>query len=732
MPQEKSDSIEITFTALETGIFKDSIGLGDTCLFYYTSEVNAKVGQPIIYVSDADFGAKTAGKPSTLPVSITNEGDYDLIITYYSGPNDSAFTIRELPVFDTDDPLVIKPGKYVEFYVDFNPKEEKQYRDSIKFESNAAGRDNVAVLLANGIKPGLEASPPYSWGRKRIHRDAFPAGPYPVESDVITLENTGTDNVVISDYEIISETHGEAFIFDGKSIKSLRIPAGESRHIDVKFFPKDLGVHELTIKYIDNAGSITRTRLSGYGVVPKYTADPAMFNSTIVGLEQSADTRMIKITNLGVNDWDYADTLNIFDVIPGAGVSDDWSVYGADGFKFDKPGMPVALLPGQSVDIKAGFLAPAAGSFSSEIQFETDAIDNIPAILEGDGAAKGFAAMDAYDSVCIGSQKVMFVNIENNGDVDLTINPLRFIEAIPEFSFVDPVAASRTHLLTKRSSPYSVGIIFDPRGEEGLKTVRLIVEDSASGDRDTSEIVGIGYRINRTVSVTPALQTVEIKEIAKNSIYLNPGRDMVEANITTLKISVSYNREFLQFLKESLRSGFIIDSLQTDRENGQFTFRLQSVDGKPLSGDGELANFEFSTYLPYGSTQISDIRVEVAPEYLCASFNSNNAKIALKSICANDLYRVVFSSDEFALYQPNPNPAGLSGTIIYFSVGFDVWADINIYNVNGKKVAGVVSGEYKAGLHRASVPADQLAPGVYYYTMTAGPFRSTRKLLIAK
>ncbi len=747
--QEESTPIEITFTALETGVFKDSIGIGDTCLFYNTSEASAIVGQPIIYVSDADLGDKTVNKPSSKPIYITNEGDYDLLITGYSGPYDNAFTIRDLPAFSIDNPLVISPGEDVEFYVDFRPNEEKRYSDTIKFENNAIVRDSIAVLSANGIKPGLEASPPYSWGRKRIHRDDFPAGPYPVdpESEAIKLENTGTENLVISDFVIISETNGNAFLFDGKPIDSfeisIMIPPGGFHSIDVEFFPKDLGLHELTIKYIDNAGSITHTRLSGFGVVPKYTISPAIFNTTIVGLEKSADKQTIRIANLGPDDWDYADTLNIIDIIPGDGVSGDWTAYGAKGFKFDKSNMPLPepfrILPGREYEFEAAFFAPDVGDFSSEILFETDAEGDVPAILNGDGAAKGFTATSAYDSVCIGNQKIVYITIENNGNVDLTLNPLRFEDPIREFSFADPGAASKSYPLKMRTS-YTVGIIFDPGSEAGLKTVRLIVEDSVSGDQYISEIAGKAYRINRTVSITPALQTIEIKQKARNSIYLNPGRDLEEADITNLKITVSFNNEFLQFAEGSLNKGpaagsFIIDNIQIDRNNGLFSFDLSSrlVTGEPLNGSGELASFEFFTYLPHGSTQISDISVEVESfGNTCANFTPNDARVALRNICANDIFRVAFSIDEFALHEPNPNPAGTSGANIYFSLGFDVWTEINIYNVSGELVSGIVAGEYSAGLHSAAVPANQLAPGVYYYTMAAGPFLATRKLVIAK
>jgi hypothetical protein len=64
------------------------------------------------------------------------------------------------------------------------------------------------------------------------------------------------------------------------------------------------------------------------------------------------------------------------------------------------------------------------------------------------------------------------------------------------------------------------------------------------------------------------------------------------------------------------------------------------------------------------------------------------------------------------------------------AVGSDV--DLSIYNVLGQKVATLVSGKQKAGLHTVEWDAGGLASGVYYYRLVAGEYVDCKKLVLMK
>lgn len=78
---------------------------------------------------------------------------------------------------------------------------------------------------------------------------------------------------------------------------------------------------------------------------------------------------------------------------------------------------------------------------------------------------------------------------------------------------------------------------------------------------------------------------------------------------------------------------------------------------------------------------------------------------------------------------PNPfNPV----TNISYSLPNDTYVKIKIYDILGKEVAGLVDEFKKKGHHSVKFEAGNLASGIYFYTIQAGEFRQTRKLLLVR
>ncbi len=82
----------------------------------------------------------------------------------------------------------------------------------------------------------------------------------------------------------------------------------------------------------------------------------------------------------------------------------------------------------------------------------------------------------------------------------------------------------------------------------------------------------------------------------------------------------------------------------------------------------------------------------------------------------------------FALYQNAPNPfAGATTFTFELPEASDV--KLAIYDVAGRKVAGVTEGRFAAGRHEMPF-ANELAPGVYIYRLEAGPNAAARKMVV--
>jgi hypothetical protein len=87
--------------------------------------------------------------------------------------------------------------------------------------------------------------------------------------------------------------------------------------------------------------------------------------------------------------------------------------------------------------------------------------------------------------------------------------------------------------------------------------------------------------------------------------------------------------------------------------------------------------------------------------------------------------------DEYALEQNYPNPFNPS-TIISWQSPVDSRQIIKIYDALGNEVATLVDEFKPAGRYDVEFNALSISSGVYFYTLQAGSFRNTKKMLILK
>ncbi|MDZ7377265.1 MAG: T9SS type A sorting domain-containing protein, partial [candidate division KSB1 bacterium] len=85
----------------------------------------------------------------------------------------------------------------------------------------------------------------------------------------------------------------------------------------------------------------------------------------------------------------------------------------------------------------------------------------------------------------------------------------------------------------------------------------------------------------------------------------------------------------------------------------------------------------------------------------------------------------------FDLYQNYPNPFNLT-TTIRFSLPQRNYVTLKAFDVVGREVATLVSGELNPGEHAVDFNATDLASGVYFYKLQYGESVKTRKLLLMK
>lgn len=83
-----------------------------------------------------------------------------------------------------------------------------------------------------------------------------------------------------------------------------------------------------------------------------------------------------------------------------------------------------------------------------------------------------------------------------------------------------------------------------------------------------------------------------------------------------------------------------------------------------------------------------------------------------------------------ALMQSYPNPASGTTTIM-FNLSDAGKADLKLFDVMGREVATLASGEMAAGTHQVSVDAAHLPAGIYYYRLTTEHGASSKKMIVS-
>jgi hypothetical protein len=90
-----------------------------------------------------------------------------------------------------------------------------------------------------------------------------------------------------------------------------------------------------------------------------------------------------------------------------------------------------------------------------------------------------------------------------------------------------------------------------------------------------------------------------------------------------------------------------------------------------------------------------------------------------------------FIGDRFSLEDCFPNPAK-EKTTIHFKVNSSYHVNVDLFNISGKKVKGLVDGIYDPGEHMVEVNVADLPPGTYVYQMKTGFYKESKKLVILK
>lgn len=164
---------------------------------------------------------------------------------------------------------------------------------------------------------------------------------------------------------------------------------------------------------------------------------------------------------------------------------------------------------------------------------------------------------------------------------------------------------------------------------------------------------------------------------------------------------------------------FVLDSIHQPREVSQATW----------NANGNTSNGGFNLPLGGGTVVITQPGVHY---YVCVPHASGGMKgtITANAVTGIESELSTIPAD-FNLMQNYPNPFN-PGTVIRYSLPGESNVSIKVYDIAGKEVADLLNLKQEAGVHELKFDAAGLSTGIYFYTIKAGNFTRTRKMILMK
>jgi len=94
-------------------------------------------------------------------------------------------------------------------------------------------------------------------------------------------------------------------------------------------------------------------------------------------------------------------------------------------------------------------------------------------------------------------------------------------------------------------------------------------------------------------------------------------------------------------------------------------------------------------------------------------------------------YTGIDAVDKLHLYQNYPNPFNVE-TIFKYDLSEDLYIEISLFDIAGRKVKTFFSGVQSEGTHEETVKGDSLISGVYFFSIQGDDFKGTKKCVLVK
>ncbi len=720
--------VEIRFTASAPGKYEDSVGHGNECVFGYDQLLEAVVNAPRIEVSDADFGKVVVNDVARRDVTIYNNSDAPVVIYGYTGPNNPVFTALLSP---DDFPMTLGPKQRYTFQVEFSPTATRTYSDQIIFSNDAQEIDSIAVLVGEGIEPGLLVQN-YDWGRKRVF-----TGPYAGE---IVLENTGTADVLITQITPVAGGDIDQFnLPDFAQLVPLQLKPGETRTIAVEFAPTAEGPQEVVVEFTYNKAGQPATevsRLTGIGIVPRLTTEDVDFGQMYLGNPRVQRQMEIRAPAGEYNDSVVVTGFNLQALQAEPNEFTYNPVFRRNGVPVT---LPFTLQPGDVVTLDECFFeAQQPGIRTAQVEVITlypvydDNLQETPVISNwrGEGIAAGEISVGQPNEprICETDTAHILIPVENTGNAPFDITDAQvtggdvtdfYVPASQQFPVTVPAHGSVT-----------LTVVFDPQQTGTRQATLTIFNTTLDNPEATVDVQGTAELFSSELTIQSNKQRPIPSEHFTVTVGLSTPIDAL-AQVDQVTIELQYDGTLFEPLVDQInavRAGTTIENIQRDvGKSGRLRFDIRFTSAGQIDA-GDLATIQFQTLLS-GATKSPMSATAVAVGNECVDITPASYTQEIGEVCILNLRTVRLAPGSYALLPPQPNPMERTARID-FSIPFEDHVWIGLYNSEGELVQVLVDQKLQPGQYQIQLQRELLPAGTYFCRMKSGRYTQTQRLIV--
>ena len=178
-------------------------------------------------------------------------------------------------------------------------------------------------------------------------------------------------------------------------------------------------------------------------------------------------------------------------------------------------------------------------------------------------------------------------------------------------------------------------------------------------------------------------------------------------------------------LEDGLVSATVTDLQVAITVNGT----TSSVAGELVDANGTVVDFNNST----GNNPFTLTAPDSGTYTVNAGFKNPSKKwdSVMVNISLTDVGENPSNPASFELFDNYPNPFNPSTTLRY-SIPEASFTSVKIYDALGNEVSSLVNETKSAGTYEVEFNASDLSSGIYYYTLNAGSFTETKKMILIK